>query len=310
MTQMLVQPTLVKQTPPSFQEAWVMVASQLRLEMRQGEYETWVQPLQPLSFNEGVFRLGGVNTFAIRWAEDHLRARITRLLDSLLNQPVTLRFSLIKDKDASHGEAQSAAQSSQPEGQLPLASMDDASAIPADGAPTQAGRRKKKTLPADGGPSEGGSPRKIQLQRAYGTERARVIQPERGMFLTMYFFNNWLPLLGHSALTTILAARSLCYWNPMTGELRNVIETDMTELAHRADVSVRTVKDVLNHPLVKQYFLRYKVRRVMTPNGVRTAGIVLQVRMDDPLTPEDQEQHKLAEEERWYTADFEDEEEA
>ena len=31
--------------------------------------------------------------------------------------------------------------------------------------------------------------------------------------------------------------------------------------------------------------------------------------MDDPLTPEDQDQHHLPEEERWYTADFEDESE-
>jgi hypothetical protein len=146
------------------------------------------------------------------------------------------------------------------------------------------------------------------LQRAYGTERARVIQPERGMFVTLYFFENWLPLIGHSAVAIILAARTLCYWNPMTGELRNEVETEMGELARRAAVSVRTVKDVLNTELVQRYFLRYKVRRMMTPNGVRTAGILLQVRMDDPLTPEDQAAYSQPEEERWYSAGFEDEE--
>jgi hypothetical protein len=151
--------------------------------------------------------------------------------------------------------------------------------------------------------------RKVMLQRAYGSERARVIQPERGMFVTLYFFDNWLPLIGHSALTIILAARSMCYWNPMTGELRNEVETEMGELARRAAVSVRTVKDVLNSELVQRYFLRYKVRRIVTPNGVRTAGILLQVRMDDPLTPEDQAAYSQPEEELWYSADFEDEEE-
>jgi hypothetical protein len=79
-----------------------------------------------------------------------------------------------------------------------------------------------------------GSPRKVMLQRAYGSERARVIQPERGMFVTLYFFNNWVPLIGHSAAATILAARSIVYWNPKTGELRNVIETDMAEFGLRA----------------------------------------------------------------------------
>ena len=144
----------------------------------------------------------------------------------------------------------------------------------------------------------------MMLQRAYGSRRAAVVQPERGMFLTLYFFNNWLPLLGHSAATIILAARSMCYWNPLTGELRNTVETDMAELARRAAVSVRTVKDVLAQDLVQRYFLRYKVRRMMTPNGVRTAGITLQVRMDDPLTPADQEEYNLPEEERWYSAEF------
>jgi hypothetical protein len=147
------------------------------------------------------------------------------------------------------------------------------------------------------------------LQRAYGSERAKIIQPERGMFITNYFFSQWLPLLGHSGATVVLAARAMCYWNPMTGELRNTIETDMAELARRSSVSVRTVKDVLANPLIQKYFLRYTVRRIFTPNGVRTAGISLQVRMDDPLSPEDQDINHLPEEEHWYTAEFEGDEE-
>jgi hypothetical protein len=83
----------------------------------------------------------------------------------------------------------------------------------------------------------------------------------------------------------------------------------MSELARRAAVSVRTVKDVLSQELVRQYFLRYKVRRIITPNGVRTAGISLQVRMDDPLTPQDQELSGMTEDEPWCSPDFESEEE-
>ena len=153
------------------------------------------------------------------------------------------------------------------------------------------------------------SPRKLMLRRAYGSERARVIQPERGLFMTLYFFQQWLPLIGHSAFTVILAARSMCYWNPKTGELRNSIETEMGELAQRASVSVRTVKDVLNNDLVRRHFLRYTVRRIMTINGVRTAGILLQVRMDDPLTPEDQAATGHDEQGVWYSAEFDDESE-
>jgi len=299
MDSVTIEPNIAKVDRPGMSEAWQMVSSQLRMEMRRTDYETWVASLQPLGFYDGVYRLGAHNTYALDWVESRLRSRISGLLEGVYNQPVQLKFALIH------------AQSGNPP-EIDLQEPLPAAVLPADTAQAvsettlEPPARKKRAETAKG---EGGSPRKIQLQRAYGSERARVVQPERGMFLTNYLFSSWLPLLGHSAFAAVLAARSLCYWNPMTGELRNIIETDMSELARRANVSVRTIKDVLNNELVKRYFLRYKVRRLMTPNGVRTAGILLQVRMDDPLTPEDQAAHSLPEDEHWYTIDIEDGEE-
>jgi hypothetical protein len=297
-----LEPKLITLVAPSVHEAWEMVSSQLRMEMTRGVYESWVQPLKPLSFKEGVFRLGAANSFTIEWVESRLRSRITRLLESIYARAVTVHFTVTLPGSAAAPDV--------PAGEQTVERADLALQPGGAGeglAEEPEARATKKSKPAAIQPGvDNGSPRKIQLQRAYGTERARIIQPERGLFLTMYFFNSWLPLLGHSAATTVLAARSLCYWNPMTGELRNLVETDMAEIARRAAVSVRTVKDVLNNELVRRYFLRYKVRRVMTPNGVRTAGILLQVRMDDPLTPEDQDQHHLPEDEHWFSTDFDD----
>ena len=281
-----------------------MAANQLRMDMNPGEYKSYIAPLKALSFKEGVFRIGTANNEARRWVESRLRSSITRLLAGILNQPVTLRFTLQQGRAGVEADFNANAEDDGTKIILDAPVLDEPVVV-GNGA---SGGRKKKPAPGSE-PVEAGSPRKIQLQKAYGTKRASVIQPERGMFLTMYFFNNWLPLLGHSAAVTVMAARSLCYWNPITGEKRDVIETDMQTIANKAAVSLRTVKDVLSNPLIKEYFLRYKVRRVMTPNGVRTAGIILQVRMDDPLTPEDQAKHDLAEDERWYNAGFEDEQE-
>lgn len=273
---------------PDYQEAWEMVLSQLRMEMSRAQFETWVQPLRPLGYQERVFTISAFNPYGRDWVETRLKSHIVRLLEGLFNESISLQVVV--------GNAYYRVDS--PALEMPPA-------VPG-------GTLESSTPPAAPSAIEVPPPltknRKIMLQRAYGSERARVIQPERGMFITLYFFDSWLPLIGHSAATTILAARSMCYWNPMTGELRNEVETEMGELARRASVSVRTVKDVLNVELVQRYFLRYKVRRLMTPNGVRTAGILLQVRMDDPLTPEDQVAYNLPEEERWYSADFEDEE--
>ena len=181
MEQAVEQPRIVQFDPPGIQEAWDMVAGQLQLEMKQAKFDSWVLPLKAVGFNDGVFRLSAVNAYARDWVEGHLRSRITRLLEGIYNQPLTVSFVL------SNLSATATA-------------FEDATALGSSGLTaeivektTSNGRRKPQ--PAADALSEG-SPRKIQLQRAYGTERARVIQPERGMFLTMYFLNYWLPLLG------------------------------------------------------------------------------------------------------------------
>ena len=259
---------------PSYQEVWERVVGQLRMELSKVQYDTWVNSLQPMAYQQNIFTLSACNQFGKEWVESRLKSRITRLLEGMLAEPVDLRVVVSS----------------------PLTAVPGSSNPPVRAAPPKA--------QVDDGDGNGASKRKMLLQRAYGSERARIIQPERGMFLTLYFFYEWIPLIGHSAAAVILAARSMCYWNPMTGELRNTVETDMSELAHRASVSIRTVKEVLNSELVQRYFLRYKVRRNMTPNGVRTAGIYLQVRMDDPLTPEDQSRANLQNEDEWYLAEF------
>lgn len=269
---------------PGIQEAWEMVLGELRAEMSRALIETWVQPLKPLNYADGVFTVGAINPYGRSWVEERLGSRISQLLSAFYNEPVKLRVIVTNSFY-------------RPEEEYPVAETVKPQAEPVK----PAAEKYSAETSANGA---GGRTRKMMLQRAYGSERAALIQPERGLFVTNYLFSSWLPLLGHSAFTVILAARSMCYWNPMTGELRNVVETEMGEIAERAAVSVRTVKDVLNTPLVQDYFLRYKVRRVMTSNGVRTAGISLQVRMDDPLTPQDQIKANVQEEEDWYLPEY------
>jgi len=273
---------------PDFKEAWQMVTGELQTEMSRAQYETWVQPLRPLSFTENVYTVGAFNTYGRAWVEERLGARITRLLEGLYGHDVTFKVVV------SNGFYKSS---------LPAAVNETS---PVSTPVIEKTAAKETVVQAEEEPESGADvrSRKVMLQRAYGSERASLIQPERGLFLTNYLFNNWLNQLGHSAFAVILAARSMCYWNPMTGELRNVVETEMGELAEKAAVSVRTVKDVLNSELVQRYFLRYRVRRVMTSNGVRTAGISLQVRMDDPLTPLDQVKSGILEEEEWFLPEF------
>ncbi len=288
MIQQTAQSSPVSYSLNPMQQAWEFVLAQLRAETSRADFDTWIKPLFPVSCQDGVFTLGTYNSYARDWVENRLGASITRLLSGAYKERLALKVVVVNSfLNAPGVEAAAAA---------PAA----VEAIPAPDAPaTQKPAERKKRED---------SPRKVILERAYGSERAALIQPERTMYLTHYLFLKWLPLLGHSGLAVVLAARSSCYWNPANNETRNVYETDMAELAQRASVSVRTVKDVLASELVKRYFIRYVVRRHMTPNGVRTAGITLAVRMDDPLTPEDQAAHNLKEDEHWYPPMFDGEE--
>ena len=297
MVQMIVQSPFPTDMEPGLQEAWQLVLGRLRPDMSKALFETWVEPLHPLRYHNGIATIGAANPYGRDWVDSRLKSSLARLLEGVYGTPV--QVELVVENGFLVGPPPAITEARAPAefiaGQASSVDPGQASNAGTEEAPAQA-------------ESGGGKKRKLMLQRAYGNRRAAVIQPERGMFLTLYFFNKWLPLIGHSAATIVMAARSMCYWNPLTGELRNTVETEMGELAQRAAVSVRTVKDVLANDLIQSYFLRYKVRRIMTTHGVRTAGITLQVRMDDPLTLEDQAELNLPEEEHWYAAEFDDEE--
>lgn len=294
----LVQTQLPEIEFSDYRQAWEMVTGQLRLEMSRSLYETYVQPLQAIGYDEGVFTLGTFNPYTRDWVESRLKNLITRQLEGLFKRTISLQLEVVDDYSLQKARtAQKGFAAPVPMELVVVPEIETAQVDPA---------AQEETASAEKGKT---SPRKLALQRAYGSQRAAVIQPERSLMVTQYFFANWVPLIGHSAFAVILAARSMCYWNPLNGELRNEIETEMGELAQRAAVSVRTVKSVLNNELVRKYFLRYNTRRVMTPHGVRTAGILLFVRMDDPLTPEDQAKYNLEEEEFWYSPEYGDPEE-
>ena len=76
------------------QEAWQMVLSQLHSELSRSQFETWVEPLRPLGYHDRVFRLGAVNPYTRDWVESRLKSRISRLLEGLYHEPVTLQITV------------------------------------------------------------------------------------------------------------------------------------------------------------------------------------------------------------------------
>lgn len=139
----------------------------------------------------------------------------------------------------------------------------------------------------------------VGITQAYGDQRAAIIKPNSIIIATRYFWNNWKPLLAGSFADVVIGARSLCYWNPRSGEIRNQVSTTRDELAAASIVSTRTVDRALSNELIKKYFIKKRTAYTMTEQGPRNQGLNLWVRMDDPLTPQDQEKYNMTEAEIW-----------
>ena len=71
-----------------------MVLGSLRAEMSRALFETWVQPLRPISYQNHVFTVGAYNTYGKAWVDERLGSRITRILEGLYNQPVTFKVAV------------------------------------------------------------------------------------------------------------------------------------------------------------------------------------------------------------------------
>jgi len=130
----------------------------------------------------------------------------------------------------------------------------------------------------------------LQLQKVYANLYNEIIEPDRVVVMTQYFRRAWVPRLGHSLAWLIIALRQRCYWNRKTGELRNSCQVTQEDLAAEIGVEPRTVRRLLEHPLAERFIIEVKGRYNYDQRlGKRVRETTTyQIRMDDPLTPEDE----------------------
>jgi chromosomal replication initiator protein len=76
---------------PGHEEAWQMVLGNLQAEMSRALYETWVQPLKPIGYQNQVFTVGAFNAYGRSWVEERLGSHITHLLEGLYGEPSRLK---------------------------------------------------------------------------------------------------------------------------------------------------------------------------------------------------------------------------
>ena len=79
------------------ERAWQMALDQLRLDMLKASFDTWVRDTSFVSFEDGVFTIGTPNAYGREWLESRLTSTLTRLLTGILNQHLTVEFTVIEE---------------------------------------------------------------------------------------------------------------------------------------------------------------------------------------------------------------------
>ncbi len=138
-----------------------------------------------------------------------------------------------------------------------------------------------------------------------------IVQPEIQVPCSLYFFQKWLPRLGTLRWSLVLALRTICNQRQPDGTNRG--EITRGELASALGVHEATISRILNtapssihhgwrvlQPLTNDDHetawlakfiprLRYKYQRDAAAGVTRRVGYVIDVIMDDPLIPDDEE---------------------
>ncbi|MBI2940840.1 MAG: hypothetical protein HYY04_10425, partial [Chloroflexi bacterium] len=135
------------------------------------------------------------------------------------------------------------------------------------------------------------TPEQARLMPFYHDLRNEIVEPDKVVVATQYFWTRWPPLLGPTLTALVVTLRRHCYYNRITKERRDWCFPEQATLAREIGVdSTKTVRAALTHPFA-HYFVRRQPRYLYDPalgKKVRTSDMYF-VAMDDPLTPDDEQ---------------------
>jgi hypothetical protein len=268
-------------------EAWKFAVGQLQSTSSKKDFDNFIKFMVPVAIKNGVFMVEVANQYTIDFSNDRFKSTLDRALSGFFNKTTEVRFVL---PDTAKIATTSTPRAKTTQKEIPAGLYQDLPEQKKRGPKPGSTRKIKENTKSD--ISSYPADRKSALLRNYGTEVAAVIKPDSGRLITTYFQEKWMPILGITWFGFVLVLRSKGFWNPLTGEKREVIYITLEEIAVLMKLSVATIKRMLkehrddpNSPT--HYFFDYKVNNGKGTHG--REGLIFKYRADDPLTPEDQE---------------------
>ena len=135
----------------------------------------------------------------------------------------------------------------------------------------------------------------LELHEAYLAVRNEVLQPDRTVPTTRYFWEKWAPQLGVTLSVLIVRLRVIAADNRTARELHRderdwcPVHPTQAELAEQLGVSEATIHRELKHPAAR-YFIK-RIARYAYDDRLRKKVRIAdayEIAMDDPPTPDDE----------------------
>jgi chromosomal replication initiator protein len=86
------------------EQAWQSVIGQLQMEMPRASFDTWVRDTCVAGYDAGVMTVGVRNAYARDWLESRLMSTVARLLASIMERAVDVRFVITNGTDSTPTE--------------------------------------------------------------------------------------------------------------------------------------------------------------------------------------------------------------
>jgi hypothetical protein len=104
---------------------------------------------------------------------------------------------------------------------------------------------------------------RIVLQPAFRDAYNEITEAHRSVQVPRYFWTKWVPMLGPVAATLYMQLRQYCYYNPKTGEVRNLCWPKQATLAQEIGVKdEKTIRKALalleEHGFIKREHTYYR----------------------------------------------------
>lgn len=130
----------------------------------------------------------------------------------------------------------------------------------------------------------------VTISPFYHSSVNEITQPNSYTACSHYLTRRWKRELGPTGYAILTSFRDRCFFNRKTGELRDVIQVPVTDIATECGISEKTVRRELATNKALQRFVR--AQREPVPDarrgGWHWGPNTYQVAMDDPIHPVDE----------------------